>query len=180
MKIHMEFPGLRRVISGGQTGSDQAGLYAARSACIETGGHIPKGWRTQAGPMPSLGKDFGLIEHSSPDYPPRTKLNAKEGDGTVRLASNFLSPGEKLTLRYCKQLGKPYFDIPLADGMDHHAWATKLAEWILEKHISVLNVAGNSDKDNLNGFHFKHAMTVLDWTFDFLGDVDKIVEADLC
>jgi hypothetical protein len=179
MKIHMNFPGLRRVISGGQTGSDQAGLWAARCACVETGGYIPKGWRTQAGPMPSLGKDYGLIEHSSPNYPPRTKLNAKEGDGTVRLASNFNSTGEKLTLKYCIELGKPHFDIPL-DGMYHEKWSKALCDWIIDKHIEVLNVAGNSDKDDRAGFHFTEATLILTFAFEYLRQAGKLQTTDFC
>ena len=64
----MSFPGtegiwmsLRKVVSGGQTGADQAGLRAARAAGIETGGWAPKGWETEEGPAPWL-SDYGLKE----------------------------------------------------------------------------------------------------------------------
>ena len=36
----------RKVISGGQTGADQAGLVAARRFGIPTGGWMPRGWKT--------------------------------------------------------------------------------------------------------------------------------------
>ena len=35
---------LRKVISGGQTGADRAGLQAAKSSGIKTGGYMPKGF----------------------------------------------------------------------------------------------------------------------------------------
>jgi hypothetical protein len=50
-----------RVISGGQTGADQAGLRAARACGIPTGGWAPRGWLTEAGPAPWLA-DWGLAE----------------------------------------------------------------------------------------------------------------------
>jgi RNA polymerase sigma factor (sigma-70 family) len=40
---------VRKVISGGQTGADQAGLFAAEAFGIETGGWMPKGFLTLAG-----------------------------------------------------------------------------------------------------------------------------------
>ncbi|HJT77421.1 MAG TPA: putative molybdenum carrier protein, partial [Gemmataceae bacterium] len=41
---------LERVISGGQTGADQAGLAAAKACGIPTGGWMPKGFLTVAAP----------------------------------------------------------------------------------------------------------------------------------
>ena len=61
-----------KVISGGQTGADQAGLIAAEKAGITTGGWMPKGFRTLDGPNPGLAARFGLREHPSEEYPPRT------------------------------------------------------------------------------------------------------------
>jgi len=48
---------IERVINGGQTGVDQAGLRAARAG-IPTGGWPPQGWLTEAGAAPWLA-DFG-------------------------------------------------------------------------------------------------------------------------
>ncbi|MFH7326653.1 YpsA SLOG family protein [Desulfurivibrio sp. C05AmB] len=41
---------LTRIISGGQTGADQAGLDVAIKLGIPHGGWIPKGRMTEAGP----------------------------------------------------------------------------------------------------------------------------------
>ncbi|MFZ8324119.1 YpsA SLOG family protein, partial [Staphylococcus aureus] len=40
---------LKKVISGGQTGADQAGLRAGKAAGLETGGMVPKGCLTDDG-----------------------------------------------------------------------------------------------------------------------------------
>ena len=45
---------IERVISGGQTGADQAGLAVAKRLGIPTGGCMPKGWLTEAGPRPDF------------------------------------------------------------------------------------------------------------------------------
>lgn len=52
---------LTKIISGGQTGVDQAALRAARDLGITTSGTAPLGWITEDGPAPWLA-DFGLIE----------------------------------------------------------------------------------------------------------------------
>jgi hypothetical protein len=86
---------LDRVISGGQTGADQAGLRAARAAGIPTGGWAPLGWETEDGPSPWLA-DFGLIECREPGYPARTRANVLEASATIWLGS-LNSPGSLTT-----------------------------------------------------------------------------------
>ena len=65
---------IKKVISGGQTGADRAGLEAAKKAGIETGGYCPKDYLTEKGPDKSL-KGFGLIETETREYTERTELN---------------------------------------------------------------------------------------------------------
>lgn len=132
---------LRKIISGGQTGADQGGLRAGKKLGLETGGWIPKGFLTELGFCPELGERFGLVEHSSPKYPPRTFSNAKDSDGTIRFAINFETAGEKCTLKAIDQYKKPHFDIDVADPHP----AKTVAEWIESNKIEVLNVAGNRE-----------------------------------
>ena len=73
---------MEKVISGGQTGADQGGLYGALDADLPTGGWIPKGYPTERGPAPDLIR-FGLVETVSPDYPERTERNVTDSDGNV-------------------------------------------------------------------------------------------------
>lgn len=51
---------LRKVISGCQNGADQAGLYVAKKYGIETGGWIPKGWKTLNGSKPEFGPMYNI------------------------------------------------------------------------------------------------------------------------
>ena len=133
-----------KIISGGQTGADQGGLEAGAALGLETGGWVPKGWRTEHGSDPSLAR-FGLREHSARGYPPRTRLNATQSDGTFWFG-NPHSPGGKLTLRTARGAGKPVFLVDWRSGWSfpREDIADFLA-WLRKNHISVLNVAGNRE-----------------------------------
>ena len=131
---------LNEVWSGGQRGADQGGLAAAHDLGLKTGGYAPKGWMTRNGPLPEL-EVLGLIEHSSPKYPPRTFANVKGTDGTIRLATDFSTAGERLTFEAIQQYEKPFLDIYLLEELSP---PEVTAEWIVTNNISKLNVAGNS------------------------------------
>ena len=130
-----------KVISGAQTGADQAGLFAAKDSGFETGGHIPNGFRTQAGSQPEIAEMFGLIEHKSSSYPPRTKLNANNSDATLLLTFNSRSPGSVLTRKYAREGGKPLLDIDMNDPID----PVRVALYIKAVQGNVINIAGNGD-----------------------------------
>jgi len=78
---------LSKIISGGQTGADQGGLEAAKILGVETGGRVPLGFKTEIGPMPDLGPQFGLVELVSGEYAPRTRYNVVDSDGTIIFGS---------------------------------------------------------------------------------------------
>ena len=131
---------LTKIVSGGQTGADQGGLEAGRLLGLETGGWIPKGRLTENGPKPELAK-YGLKEHVSSSYVPRTYANAHDSDGTIRIAYDFHSAGEQCTLKAIKQCKKPYYDVNVHAAQEHE----KVAQWIIDNNIHVLNVAGNRE-----------------------------------
>lgn len=157
---------LSQVISGCQTGADEAGLQAAYDLGIKTGGWMPKGYRTLTGPRPDLAKRFGLRQHSSAAYNERTWDNVLEADATIRFASNFKSAGEKCTLNAIKAHSKPYldFDIPFLffGGEVVHA-----AEFIYDHKIVVLNIAGNSEQTSPN---------IYKYVYSFLTNVFQLIK----
>jgi hypothetical protein len=79
---------LDQVISGGQTGADQAALRAARACGIATGGFAPRGWlvettdgrRTESAPWLA---DLGLIECDEAGFKARTRANVHAADATI-------------------------------------------------------------------------------------------------
>lgn len=133
---------LTKIISGGQTGADLAGVVVAKRFGLQTGGVMPKGFRTLDGNHPEFAELFGMIEDTSPTYPPRTFKNVFAADGTVRFAANFKSGGEICTMNAIKKANKPHFDVNVLGSVQ----PSDLAQWIKDRQIKILNVAGNSEK----------------------------------
>jgi predicted Rossmann-fold nucleotide-binding protein len=130
----------RKVISGGQTGADQAGLVAARRFGIPTGGWMPRGWKTSAGPNPHLGREYGLREPTG-DYAERTATNVRDSDGTIRFAGSFQTFGELCTLKWITHYGRPHIDIDIRS----RRFMIDIVKWVQKNKIRVLNVAGNRE-----------------------------------
>ncbi len=132
---------ITKIISGGQTGADQAGLAAALVLGIETGGTAPPIFRTEKGSETyKLKTLYGLVE-GIPDrtiYRKRTRQNIIDSDGTV-VFGNIDSAGSRLTVNICKQLSKPTILNPPK---------VILLKWIKDYNIQTLNVAGNRESKN--------------------------------
>jgi putative molybdenum carrier protein len=132
---------LIKVISGGQTGADQAGWRAAKALGYATGGVMPFGFKTECGNQPHLAHDFGAVEDVGPvaDYSRRTGYNVKLATGTL-IFGDVSEPGSSLTLRYCRVYRKPR----LICGIAWHTVA-EVQDWIEHYRIAVLNIAGNRE-----------------------------------
>jgi hypothetical protein len=159
---------LEKVISGGQTGADIAGIKAAKAAGLKTGGTMPKNFKTLDGDRPEFAKLYGMQEHSSPSYPPRTFKNVYDSDGTVRFAVNWNSSGEICTLNAIRKAKKPYFDVDVIGNTQ----PADLVIWIKDNNIRVLNVAGNSEK-TFNGIE-EFVLAFLTETFWLVQKVNAI------
>jgi hypothetical protein len=133
---------LRRVVSGGQVGADVAGLNAAWGLGIETGGFMPRGFRTRAGPRPEYAQKFGCRETGDWRYPERTMRNVRNSDATLRLARSFDTAGERLTKKYCDLYARPCYSVDWTPEQGFAVSPSQVAEWL--KDVEVLNVAGNA------------------------------------
>src|SRR5262245_24147708 len=129
-----------KIILGGEAGEDQAGLAVAKRLGIPTGGFVPKGFLTEAGPRPDLAAAYGLEETDTAAYPERTERNLRLADGTV-VFGDARSPGSMLTIRLCRRHGRPCLTIPPDAAPDQAA--RQLRAWLDEHRIATLNVAGN-------------------------------------
>ena len=140
---------LIKVISGGQTGADQAGLYAARLVGLETGGTAPLNYRTNGGFDYTLRDVYGLAEDSSFGYKPRTIKNVSNSDGTIIIAKNVNSPGCNLTKSAAKAKRKPLLVIPVPDRMltptELAANVAQIISFLQANTIHVVNIAGNRE-----------------------------------
>ena len=151
---------LKSIISGGQTGADQAGLAAAVDLGLEPGGWLPKRCWTDDGPRPDFIQVYKMKECPMEGYPTRTEWNVRDSDGTV-IFGNENSPGCTLTKRLCKRLAKPLIINPTPD---------ELRTWVDERKIAILNVAGNRERTN-RGI-FGRTYKILVEAFGTAADVD--------
>lgn len=132
---------LKKIISGGQTGADRAGLDVAIELALPYGGWIPKGRRAEDGRVPVK---YDLEEMLTFSYPARTNKNIEESDGTVVFSRGRLTGGSAMTMRAALKFTKPalYIDLDIYEGFTVEA-AAIICCWIIEYRINVLNVAGS-------------------------------------
>jgi len=135
---------VRKIRSGGQTGSDLGGLKAAKILGLEMGGTMPKSFINHTGCHPEYAELYNIKEDRSTKYPPRTRRNVIDSDGTVRIAKKFHSAGEKCTLKYITRQEKPYFDVDINNITEEVI--EEFRQWLIDNEIEILNVAGNSEK----------------------------------
>lgn len=134
-------PIVDKIVSGGQTGVDRAGLDVAIALGIEHGGWCPKGRRAEDGRIPEC---YQLDETESPDYAVRTERNVVDSDGTLILYFAALRGGTELTYRLAQRHGRPHFLVDLHGP----ASAETVRRWILDHGIRTLNVAGPRASQN--------------------------------
>jgi hypothetical protein len=140
-----------KIISGGQTGVDQAALRAAKACGIPTGGWAPKGWRTEDGPAPWLA-EFGLQEHASADFADRTRANVGLAGLTLILLTreSDLVRGTALTLRVA-QASRAHGVHYYVSVMSHPGAVERCRDalkWFATAGDSVVNVAGPRESES--------------------------------
>ena len=129
---------LKKIISGGQTGVDQAALDASIKYSLPHGGWIAKGRKTEAGTLPDK---YKLQEMLTDSYSIRTKQNIIDSDGTVIISHGKLTGGSKLTENLAMKHKRPCLHIDL-NRTPAFITASKINSWIVENKIETLNVAG--------------------------------------
>jgi hypothetical protein len=142
-------PTLRKLISGGQTGADQAALRAAVDLGLDHGGWCPPDRASEAGPIPA---EFDLQptpQDRSPDAPhiprsQRTEWNVRDADATLIVRPAHLEaadPGTDWAIRCAARYDKPQLVIDPADP----AAATALQEWLAAHAVKTLSIGGPSE-----------------------------------
>lgn len=128
---------LTDIWGGAQTGADQGGLDAALALGLQPGGWVPKGRRTDEGPLTDEQMlRWNLKEHTSPHYPPRTEQNVRDTEVTVWFG-NTTSPGYHCTRKACTRWSKPM-----------HCNPPSILLRELARIYRVWNVAGNRERTN--------------------------------
>lgn len=127
-----------KILSGGQTGADRAALDAAIELGIPYGGWLPRGRKTENGPLPL---NYSLQELDSVNYRDRTEKNVTASDGTLIVSFGPLTGGSALTESFALKHDRPCLVIDL-ELVPHAAAATALEKWIKRYTIRTMNVAG--------------------------------------
>jgi Circularly permutated YpsA SLOG family len=136
-----------KIVSGGQTGVDQAALDVAILFHLCSGGWVPKGGLAENFPYaPGLLNRYPkMLETETSDPSQRTKLNVRDSDATIVLVQSIDQtqlPGTKLTIETANRLGRPC----LIQVVDEPHAAVQLSQWLSdrsrEKAIHTLNIAG--------------------------------------
>ena len=150
-----------RIISGGQTGADQAALDAAIALGLAHGGWLPRGRKTESGPLPP---HYALRELRSARYRDRTEKNVRAADGTLICSFGPLGRGSALTEALAIRHDRPLLPI----DFDHTPVARAVVvveRWLHAHRIATLNVAGPraSSEPRIHAAVFA-LLTAVDWS----------------
>jgi len=127
---------LEKVVSGGQTGVDRAGLDAAMAAGILVGGWCPRGKLAEDRRIPDR---YPLQETPRRLYAQRTEWNVRDSDATLILnVGPELTGGTATTADAVARLGKPVLVVDL----DRPPEPAAVRSWLAACGARVLNVAG--------------------------------------
>ena len=129
---------VNKIISGGQTGADQAALDVAINLGISHGGWVPRGRITENG---ILDDKYQVKEMKTANYNKRTEQNVIDSDGTLIISHGKLTGGSEYTREMALLYNRPWLHIDLNNTIAFQA-AIKIRSWIAEHGIEVLNVAG--------------------------------------
>lgn len=129
----------RRLISGGQTGVDRAGLDVAIHLEVEHGGWCPAGRRAEDGRIPRC---YQLRETAERDYAVRTERNVLAADGTLILYQPPLGGGTALTYRLAQQHRRPCLLVDISSEFPQPEAVAQVRRWLGQQPLDVLNIAG--------------------------------------
>jgi hypothetical protein len=130
---------LKKIISGGQLGADQAALDAAIKYKFPHGGWIQKGRKIKNGILPDK---YELEEMPVAGYKERIEQNVIDSDGTVIFSHGELTGGADYSMKMTEKHERPTLHIDLKKTPGFIA-ASKINTWIIENNIEVLNVVGS-------------------------------------
>jgi hypothetical protein len=130
---------IKKIVSGGQTGADRAGLDVAIRWGFPNGGWCPKGRKAEDGP---IGGQYLLTETPSANYLQRTEWNVRDSDATVIFTiSSQLSGGSKRTAEFAEKHRKPWIHVA-RQATSYEEPALVLQRFVQKHSARILNIAG--------------------------------------
>ena len=130
---------IKKIVSGGQTGADRAGLDVAIRWTFPHGGWCPKGRKAEDG---IIGGQYQLLETLSASYLQRTEWNVRDSDATVIFTiAPTLTGGSKRTAEFAEKHRKPWIHLAQRSS-SYESPALMLHRFVEENGVRILNVAG--------------------------------------
>ncbi len=151
------------IISGGQTGVDQAALQAAIDCDVEHGGWCPPGRICETGVIPSY---FHLSEtpverdSTAMNIPrsQRTIWNVRDADGILIITHPKLQSdrGTELAIETAKKLKRPFLIVDLLADVK----ISQIKSWVLTNEIKTLSIGGPSERTSPGIYDLSHALLI--------------------
>jgi hypothetical protein len=133
---------LDRVLTGGQSGAEQAAWRTAKAFGVLTGGWMPSGFLTDEGPHPEFAQEYGSAELPFGGDSAQPDQNVQESGATLWFGGTTTATAHA-TVWACQRLGKPFMPIyPSASFEPSH-----VAVWIKVNKIATLHVTGNRETE---------------------------------
>ena len=126
---------IQKIISGGRTGVELAGLDVAIKLGIAHGGWVSRGMRNSEGP---LSEKYGLEETAALGFKSAMERNIADSDGTLRFAV-------ETTLRLQRQL--LHADLSQQSAFEA---ASLISSWVALQNIRLVFITGPSASEDKN------------------------------
>jgi len=149
---------IKKIISGGQVGADQAAIDAAIKYNFPHGGWIQKGRKTQSGILPDK---YELKEMPIAGFEDRIEQNVIDSDGTVIISHGELTGGADYSQKMAKKHNRPCLHIDLNVTPAFMA-SSEINTWIIENEIEVMNVTGSRTSEDAK--IYKETMYIVEGT----------------
>jgi hypothetical protein len=153
---------IKKIVSGGQTGADRAGLDVAIRWGFPHGGWCPKDRKAEDG---AIGGQYLLTETPSSNYLQRTEWNVRDSDATVIFTiAPMLTGGSKRTAEFAEKHRKAWIHLAQRSS-SHENPALMLQRFVEENGVQVLNVAGTrgSKEPDVWQFAYETLETAFFW-----------------
>ncbi len=116
-----------KIISGGQTGADRAGLDAAIELQVPHGGWCPRGRLAEDGTIPS---HYRLRPTRTADYAERTRQNVLAADATLIFTYGPARGGSAVTIGFAVRHHRPWLHLDLARPVDNQLIVNQIKTWL--------------------------------------------------
>ncbi len=140
---------IKKIVSGGRTGAEQAALDAAIKLDIPYGGWIPTGGDAKSRNAP---EKYQLHEMATARFADASEKNTLESNASLIISYGVLTGRSALTRKLAMKYGRRWMHIDLNATPSVQAMSI-VSSWIRLYDIEVLNVTGPRSSRNPDIYH---------------------------